>query len=106
MPTRAKRCARSWKRIAFRLRKVKPARAHSPGIIRCNWAPSASPARPPPTRFHARLGLEALSQAMPGWQSAGDWQAKATKTANDWRAAVDHITGRREVELPYEGEVI
>jgi 3D-(3,5/4)-trihydroxycyclohexane-1,2-dione acylhydrolase (decyclizing) len=57
-------------------------------------------------RADARLGLEALSHAMPGWQSAGDWQAKATKAANDWRAAVDRITGRREVELPYEGEVI
>jgi 3D-(3,5/4)-trihydroxycyclohexane-1,2-dione acylhydrolase (decyclizing) len=54
----------------------------------------------------ARLGLEALGQAMSGWQSAGDWQTRATKAANDWRAAVDRITGPREVELPYEGEVI
>jgi 3D-(3,5/4)-trihydroxycyclohexane-1,2-dione acylhydrolase (decyclizing) len=54
----------------------------------------------------ARLGLEALGQAMSGWQSAGDWHTRATKAANDWRAAVDRITGRREVELPYEGEVI
>jgi len=57
-------------------------------------------------RADARHGLEALSHAMPGWQSAGDWQAKATKAANDWRTAVDRVTGRREVELPYEGEVI
>jgi 3D-(3,5/4)-trihydroxycyclohexane-1,2-dione acylhydrolase (decyclizing) len=54
----------------------------------------------------ARLGLEALSRALPGWQSAGDWQTKATKAATDWRAAVDRITGRREVARPYEGEVI
>jgi 3D-(3,5/4)-trihydroxycyclohexane-1,2-dione acylhydrolase (decyclizing) len=54
----------------------------------------------------ARLGLEALSHAMSGWQSTGDWQAKATKAANDWRSAVERITGRREVELPYDGEVI
>jgi 3D-(3,5/4)-trihydroxycyclohexane-1,2-dione acylhydrolase (decyclizing) len=54
----------------------------------------------------ARLGLEALGLAMSGWQSAGDWHTTATKAANDWRAAVDRITGRREVELPYEGEVI
>jgi 3D-(3,5/4)-trihydroxycyclohexane-1,2-dione acylhydrolase (decyclizing) len=54
----------------------------------------------------AGLGLEALSHAMPGWRSAGDWQTKATKAAKDWRAAVDRITGRREVALPYEGEVI
>ncbi len=57
-------------------------------------------------RADARLGLETLSQAMPGWQSADDWQVTATKAANDWRTAVDRITGRREVELPYEGEVI
>ena len=57
-------------------------------------------------RADARLGLEALSQAMPGWQSAGDWQAKATKVAKDWRTVVDSITGRREALLPYEGEVI
>jgi 3D-(3,5/4)-trihydroxycyclohexane-1,2-dione acylhydrolase (decyclizing) len=54
----------------------------------------------------ARLGLEALSHAMPGWKSASAWQSKATKAAKDWRAAVDRVTGRREVELPYEGEVI
>jgi 3D-(3,5/4)-trihydroxycyclohexane-1,2-dione acylhydrolase (decyclizing) len=54
----------------------------------------------------ARLGLEALSRALSGWQSAGDWQTKATKAATEWRAAVDRITGRREVALPYEGEVI
>jgi 3D-(3,5/4)-trihydroxycyclohexane-1,2-dione acylhydrolase (decyclizing) len=54
----------------------------------------------------AGLGLEALSHAMPGWRSAGAWQTKATKAAKDWRVAVDRITGRREVALPYEGEVI
>ena len=57
-------------------------------------------------RADARLGLETLSQAMPGWQSADDWQVTATKAANDWRTAVDRITGRREALLPYEGEVI
>lgn len=54
----------------------------------------------------AGLGIEALSHAMPGWRSAADWQTKATQAANDWRAAVDRITGRREVALPYDGEVI
>jgi 3D-(3,5/4)-trihydroxycyclohexane-1,2-dione acylhydrolase (decyclizing) len=54
----------------------------------------------------AKLGLEALSQALTGWRSAGDWQAKATTAASDWRATVDRITGRRGVELPYEAEVI
>src|SRR5450755_1128324 len=54
----------------------------------------------------ARLGLDALSQSLSGWQSAVDWRNRATKAGNDWRTAVERITGRREVELPYEGEVI
>jgi 3D-(3,5/4)-trihydroxycyclohexane-1,2-dione acylhydrolase (decyclizing) len=54
----------------------------------------------------AKLGLEALSHALSGWRSTSDWQSRATTAANDWRAAVGRITGRREVELPYEGEVI
>jgi len=54
----------------------------------------------------AKLGLEALSHALSGWRSASDWQSKATTAGNDWRATVDRITGRREVELPYDGEVI
>ncbi len=54
----------------------------------------------------ARLGLEALSRALSGWRSAPDWQDKAGNAANDWRETVDRITGRREVELPYDGEVI
>src|SRR6266404_2305686 len=47
-------------------------------------------------RADAKLGLEALGQAMSGWQSAGDWHTRATKAANDWRTVVDSITGRRE----------
>jgi len=54
----------------------------------------------------AKLGLEALSHALSGWRSAGDWQSKATAAGNDWRATVERVTGRREVELPYDGEVI
>jgi len=54
----------------------------------------------------ARLGLDALSQSLSGWQPAVDWKTRTTKAGNDWRTAVERITGRREVELPYEGEVI
>jgi 3D-(3,5/4)-trihydroxycyclohexane-1,2-dione acylhydrolase (decyclizing) len=54
----------------------------------------------------AKLGLEALSHALSGWRSAGDWQSKATTAGIDWRATVERVTGRREVELPYDGEVI
>ncbi len=54
----------------------------------------------------ARLALEALSGALSGWKSAADWQTRAKREADDWRSTVARITGRREVELPYEGEVI
>ena len=54
----------------------------------------------------ARPGLEALSRALRGWQSAQDWRDKAQAAASDWRDIVDRITAVRDVELPYEGEVI
>jgi 3D-(3,5/4)-trihydroxycyclohexane-1,2-dione acylhydrolase (decyclizing) len=40
---------------AFRWPKRKPGRVQSPGTTRSRWAPSASPARWPPTRRRARL---------------------------------------------------
>jgi len=54
----------------------------------------------------AKLGLEALARALAGWRSAAAWEAKARSAADTWRAAVARITGRRDVALPYEGEVI
>ncbi|HEX8012187.1 MAG TPA: 3D-(3,5/4)-trihydroxycyclohexane-1,2-dione acylhydrolase (decyclizing), partial [Casimicrobiaceae bacterium] len=54
----------------------------------------------------ARAGLAALSRALQGWRSDDAWQAKARSEADRWRAEVARITGRRDVELPYEGEVI
>jgi 3D-(3,5/4)-trihydroxycyclohexane-1,2-dione acylhydrolase (decyclizing) len=54
----------------------------------------------------AGLGLDALSRALRGWRSASDWEARAEASASDWRATVTRITGRRDVDLPYEGEVI
>ncbi|MEP7182487.1 MAG: 3D-(3,5/4)-trihydroxycyclohexane-1,2-dione acylhydrolase (decyclizing) [Betaproteobacteria bacterium] len=54
----------------------------------------------------AKLGLEALSRALPGWKSDAAWVAKAKEAATAWRADVDRITGRREVELPYDADVI
>jgi 3D-(3,5/4)-trihydroxycyclohexane-1,2-dione acylhydrolase (decyclizing) len=50
--------------------------------------------------------LDALSQALAGWNAAPEWTARARAEAEQWRAAVADITGRREAELPYEGEVI
>ncbi len=54
----------------------------------------------------AKTGLEALSRVLSGWQSSPGWQAKAKLAANDWRSTVERITGAREADLPYEGEVI
>ena len=54
----------------------------------------------------AERGLHALSGALGGWQSASNWQAQAREGAQRWRNRVLEITGRRDVALPYEGEVI
>jgi len=54
----------------------------------------------------ARLGLEALSHALAGSMAEAAWQAKARDAASAWRADVDRITSRRDVELPYDGDVI
>ena len=57
-------------------------------------------------RADAKAGLVALSRALGGWRSASEWETKASKAAASWRAEIARITGRRDVELPYEGEVI
>jgi 3D-(3,5/4)-trihydroxycyclohexane-1,2-dione acylhydrolase (decyclizing) len=54
----------------------------------------------------AGVGLSALSRALGKWASASDWQAKAKKGADAWRADIARITGKRDAKLPYEGEVI
>ncbi|MFC3654015.1 3D-(3,5/4)-trihydroxycyclohexane-1,2-dione acylhydrolase (decyclizing) [Dyella humi] len=57
----------------------------------------------------ARLGLEALSTALSGWQSDMAWRQHAERGADQWRAVVDGITGRHELPagtLPYDGEII
>jgi 3D-(3,5/4)-trihydroxycyclohexane-1,2-dione acylhydrolase (decyclizing) len=57
----------------------------------------------------ARLGLEALSTALGDWRSDTAWRQRAERGAEQWRAVVDDITGRRELPagiLPYDGEII
>ena len=54
----------------------------------------------------AKHGLAALSRALEGWRSTSDWETQAKKGADAWRADVARITGKRDVELPYEGDVI
>jgi 3D-(3,5/4)-trihydroxycyclohexane-1,2-dione acylhydrolase (decyclizing) len=54
----------------------------------------------------AKAGLAALSGAIGAWRSAADWEAKARKGGDAWRADIARITGKRDAALPYEGEVI
>jgi 3D-(3,5/4)-trihydroxycyclohexane-1,2-dione acylhydrolase (decyclizing) len=69
----------------------------------------ATKARGVPLRTDARLGLEALSKALPQWQAEAAWTERAKAEAAAWRSTVDTITQRRDLasgELPYDGEVI
>ncbi len=54
----------------------------------------------------ARLGLQKLSSRLEGWRSDAAWQDKAQTQAAQWRATIAAITARRDVALPYDGEVI
>ncbi len=54
----------------------------------------------------ARLGLEALGDALGGWRSEAAWQSRAAALAGRWRDDVARLTGQREVDLPYDGDVI
>ena len=54
----------------------------------------------------ARTALPALSNALAGWRADAAWTRRAQQTANEWRDDVARITGQRDVERPYEGDVI
>ncbi|HVO88600.1 MAG TPA: 3D-(3,5/4)-trihydroxycyclohexane-1,2-dione acylhydrolase (decyclizing) [Casimicrobiaceae bacterium] len=62
--------------------------------------------RATPMRADAGLALAALSDALGSWKSDDTWQARARNEADAWRATVTAIVDRRDVQLPYEGEVI
>ena len=54
----------------------------------------------------AASALPALSSALSGWSADAAWTRRAEETANGWRDDVSRITGERDVQLPYEGDVI
>ena len=54
----------------------------------------------------ARATLDALSGALDEWRADPAWTRRAEGAANAWRADIVRITGRRDVALPYEGDVI
>jgi 3D-(3,5/4)-trihydroxycyclohexane-1,2-dione acylhydrolase (decyclizing) len=54
----------------------------------------------------AAAGLRALSRALAGWQADAAWRDLAHRACGDWRGDVARLTGERDVELPYDGDVI
>ncbi|MEP7330239.1 MAG: 3D-(3,5/4)-trihydroxycyclohexane-1,2-dione acylhydrolase (decyclizing), partial [Betaproteobacteria bacterium] len=54
----------------------------------------------------AGAGLNALSTALPQWRADTRWTQRAHAAADGWRADIARITARREVSLPYDGDVI
>jgi len=69
----------------------------------------ANKARGVPLQADARLGMEALSKALPHWQTDEAWTERAKAEGAAWRSTVDAITVRRDLapgELPYDGEII
>jgi 3D-(3,5/4)-trihydroxycyclohexane-1,2-dione acylhydrolase (decyclizing) len=79
-------------------------------LVSLNLNPfDASKARGVPLQADVRLGLEALSEALPHWRAEAGWTERAKAEAAGWRATVDKITQRNDLlagELPYDGEVI
>ena len=69
----------------------------------------ATKSRGIPLQADGRLGLEALTKALPHWKAEPAWSERAKAEAAAWRSTVDRITQRRDLnagELPYDGEVI
>jgi 3D-(3,5/4)-trihydroxycyclohexane-1,2-dione acylhydrolase (decyclizing) len=69
----------------------------------------ATKARGIPLQADARLGLDALINALPEWRAEVAWSDRAKSEAAAWRSTVDRITQRCDLnvgELPYDGEVI
>src|SRR5207244_1828695 len=62
--------------------------------------------RATPMIADAQIGLASLSDALQGWTSSAAWHSNAKAAAAHWREDVARITGVRDVDLPYEGEVI
>jgi 3D-(3,5/4)-trihydroxycyclohexane-1,2-dione acylhydrolase (decyclizing) len=59
-----------------------------------------------PLQADARLGLEALRERLGTWRPDPEWTELSRKLAASWQEAVLRITSRRDVKLPYDGDVI
>lgn len=54
----------------------------------------------------ARVGLDALNAALPGWVVEADWTEKAEAGKEDWLIAADKATATTNAELPSDAQVI
>jgi 3D-(3,5/4)-trihydroxycyclohexane-1,2-dione acylhydrolase (decyclizing) len=63
-----------------------------------------------PLACDARVGLEALREALAGWRAAGAWETRAKQEAADWAKEVARVVGgegaARQGALPTQAEVI
>jgi 3D-(3,5/4)-trihydroxycyclohexane-1,2-dione acylhydrolase (decyclizing) len=57
-------------------------------------------------RADAGETLRALSAGLGAWRTEPAWTSRAVEASRAWRADIARITGRRDVALPYEGDVI
>ena len=76
-------------------------------IIGLNVQPfDAHKHRAMPLVADARAGLEALNQALTGWQADPAWTDKATAGKDEWLVAADKATASSNAELPSDAQVI
>ncbi|UJW85840.1 3D-(3,5/4)-trihydroxycyclohexane-1,2-dione acylhydrolase (decyclizing) [Devosia sp. SL43] len=54
----------------------------------------------------ANVGLDALNQALTGWQADSDWTAKAKSGKDEWLIDSDKATASTNAELPSDAQVI
>ena len=54
----------------------------------------------------ARVGLDALNQALTGWQAEPAWTDKAKAGKDEWLIAADQATASTNAELPSDAQVI
>ena len=59
-----------------------------------------------PLQADARVGLTALQGRLGGWRAEAEWTALARKLASSWQESIVKLTSRRDVKLPYDGDVI
>ncbi len=54
----------------------------------------------------AKVGLDALNQALTGWQADPAWTEKAKAGKDGWLVAADKVTASTNAELPSDAQVI